>query len=98
MTLLTKLYWPVVVLYCIYLLTFTILYFTEMHNWTNRSNYNWMNFQRLVVPSLFLGASWIARNQGNQKVANIILYVPIGFLTLILVGGLLILLMYTWPK
>jgi len=92
---LTFLYWPIVGIYSIFLVIFTILYFTEMENWTNRSYYNWMNFKRLVIPAIFLTTSLIARYQENQKMANILLYIPVAFIVLLMMGGLFILLLYS---
>ena len=92
---LTHLYWPVVVIYSILIVIFTIMYFTEMDNWTNRSYYNRMNFKRIVIPGMFLCASLIVKFQGNQKMANIIIYIPVGFSILILMGGLFILFLYS---
>ncbi len=92
---LTKLYWPTVLLYGLYLVIFSIMYFTEMHNWSNRTNYDWMNFKRIIIPGIFLCASLIAKYQSNEKMANVILYIPIGFALLILIGGLFILFLYS---
>jgi len=58
---LTLLYWSTVGIYLIFLVIFTIMYFTEKENWTNRSIYNWMNFKRLVIPSIFLLTSSVAK-------------------------------------
>ncbi len=91
---LTRCYWPVVVVYCIILLLFVLLYFTEINHWSNREYYHWMNLKRIIIPGVFLMVSLILKNQGNQKMANIILYIPVAFTLLILVGSLLMLMLF----
>jgi glycopeptide antibiotics resistance protein len=91
----TLFYWPVVIIYSIILIITIIMYFTQMDNWSNRSYYNWMNFKRIFIPIFFLGTSLIFKHQGNQKLANIILFIPVGFLILMLTGGLIILMLYS---
>jgi hypothetical protein len=95
---LTKLYWPIVGIYILLIVMFIFLYFTQINDWSDRSYYNRMNVKRIGIPLLFLLSSLYMNYQGNQKVANILLYIPVGFSLLILIGGLLIVLMYSKSK
>lgn len=53
-----------------------------------------MNLKRIIIPGVFLMVSLILKNQGNQKMANIILYIPVAFTLIILVGSLLMLMLF----
>lgn len=82
----SKLYWPVFIILCIVLIALIFLYATQIDNWSDRRYYHWMNIKRIGALVAVLAGSYYMRNIGNQKIANIILYIPVA-ITIILVIG-----------
>ncbi|MBK9256511.1 MAG: hypothetical protein IPM42_13570 [Saprospiraceae bacterium] len=92
---LPKLYWPLIVIYSVVLLSFIILYFTELNNWSDRNYYNWMNFKRIFTTAFILFCSLIMKYKGNEKVSNLILYIPTGITLLIIIFGIFMMYMFS---
>ena len=92
--LLNKLYWPCFFLIALVLLMFIFLYFYQINNWSDRNYYNWMNFKRIFLSLGILVGSYYMKHIGNDRAANLILYIPIGIFILVLIGGLIILLLF----
>lgn len=93
-TLLNKLYWPCFIIIALVLLMFILLYFYQINDWSDRNYYNWMNFKRIFLSLGILVGSYYMKHIGNDRAANLILYIPIGIFILVLIGGLIILLLF----
>lgn len=65
-----------------------------MNDWSDRNYYNWMNFKRIFLTLGILIGSYYMKSVGNERAANIILYIPIAIFILVLIGGLIILLLF----
>ncbi len=92
--LLNKLYWPTFCVISLVLIVFIFLYFTQMNDWSNRTYYNWMNFKRIFISVAVLAGSYYMKRMGNERVANIILYIPVGIFLLVIIGSLIMLLLF----
>ncbi|MBK8517220.1 MAG: hypothetical protein IPL55_13340 [Saprospiraceae bacterium] len=91
---LSKIYWPLVGLYIIYLLVFIMLYFTQINDWSDRWYYNMMNLKKIGIPFAILCGSIYLKYNGNEKAGHYLLFIPAGgAILLLLLGFLMILIM-----
>ena len=88
-TLMTRLYWITFGIISIVLIVFVFLYIIQVDDFSDKKYYHLMNFKRIFITVAILGSSWYLRSIGDQKWANIVLFIPV-LITLLLVLGFFI--------
>jgi glycopeptide antibiotics resistance protein len=71
------------------------MYFTQINNWSDKSYYNMMNFKRIILPLGILSASLIVRSNGHLKLANMILFIPVGILLVFSILGIFVMYLFS---
>lgn len=81
-SLLTTLYWPVVVFFGIAAVMFVIAFVSTIERSATGSFYNMTYARYAVFIAIMLAASIVMRQRGNVPMAHLILYAPFGLVLL----------------
>lgn len=94
-TLMTKLYWIIFSILCVVLVALIFLYIIQVDDFTDKKYYHLMNLKRIVITVAILSSSLYFRSMGNQKWANIILYIPVVITILLALGFFIIVFLFS---
>lgn len=94
-TLMTKLYWIIFSILCVVLVALIFLYIIQVDDFTDKKYYHLMNLKRIVITVAILSSALYFRFMGNQKWANIILYIPVVITILLALGFFIIVFLFS---
>lgn len=93
--LMNKLYWPIIIFFALVLVMNIIMFFTQAEDWSDRNYYNWMYFRKIAPLVAIVAGSFYMKYSGNEKMANLILYIPVLIFILFLIGAIIVMILFS---
>jgi len=91
---LSRLFWPLIIIYSLYFIYLIIKYFTDKKNWSNPVYYNKMFLKKFLITGLLIGFSIGLKFYGSESNSLIFAFAPVVYLSFFIILAIVVYIIY----